>query len=132
MRKTSVKEFSEDLKDFFDEGVISEVYSDDDKCLCNVANYCYICFPYYKDETLNSQIGLPISAESLKKMIDDRMYFYRATLSLGNNINKSFLVFDDALLKKLLEKKKIYDVTGPSNYIDKEMEEEIMGKGKKI
>ena len=65
-------------------------------------------------------------------MIDDRMYFYRATLSLGNNINKSFLVFDDALLKKLLEKKKIYDVTGPSNYIDKEMEEEIMGKGKKI
>lgn len=131
MKSTSKEEFYEDTKRFYDAGLLRDVYVDDIKCICNASNNHYICFPYFKSEKSNSQIGFMFQAEHLKTLISDKFFIYKLIYEKDQDfINKWSCLTNDKLFNALLERKKQTDVEGPSKFVDLALEEEIMKKEK--
>ena len=131
MIKTSKEEFYIDLKKFYDSGILKDVYSSDNVCLCNASNYGYIAFPYMKIST-GSQIGVSFNSKGLTKFINDPTYVYKKLLYGDQQYMKECLVImNDYTFDKLAEYKKQTDLNGPNSAIDLDLEKQIMSNSKK-
>lgn len=131
MKLTSKEEFYRDTQRFFDAGLLKEVYSDDIKCICNACNSHYICFPYLKVDDLNSQMGLVCTEKAIKPMLSDANLIVKLLTNNDQKFIDTWCCYaNDQLFNELLEIKKKTDIEGPSKFVDLELEDEIMQKGK--
>jgi hypothetical protein len=132
----NMKEFYKNAPLFFDEGLVREVFIDDDFCICNISNYVYAFFPFPKtffekrDFKKNGYCGMVIPKSMASLLIEDISNIKLLAACDSKEINDlSFRLNDKSYL--ILKKYKMQtDLNGPTKEIDFEMEKEIMSKSK--
>lgn len=121
--------FYKDSMAFFEAGLLKEIYSSDELCICNIANQCYGVFPYVK--TPSGQSCLLIIPKHVKEIIENPSFLTMLVNSLDHKtlVSRS-IALNNKTFKLMEEMKKRNDINGPTKDIDFEMEEELMAKNK--
>ena len=65
---TAKETFYDDLKAFFDSGLMKELYMTDKLCICELGQFTYIVFTFIKDAESGKQIGFTASHPVIKKI----------------------------------------------------------------
>ena len=128
------EKFYNDISKFIDEGIVKEIFSNEELCILNFSDFYYVVCPYiFTDE--NHSFGLITNAENAKEIAEDNIklfytlrtfdkdYFQKGTLELSEeNYNN---------IKKFVS---INQNNRPSKFINYDIEQEIMNmnKGKTI
>ena len=123
------EKFYQDSKMFFETGVLTEIYSNDDFCICNISNQCYGVFPYV--EVSDIQTGVLMVPEHIKQIVyDNNMFNYIINNMDRNILEKRTIVLNKQMLESMINMKNKNDLQGPTTDIDFEMEQELMSKNK--
>lgn len=117
--------FYEEAKKFFDEGIIYEIYSTDDFCICNVADTSYAAFIYKKSNI--GFTGLLLSSSGVKKIVKDNSYLGKLVNSMDDEFFRKMLIaLDDKTLDFLRKVKNERKIDRDNPKIDYSMEQELI------
>lgn len=124
------EQFYKDAFPFFYEGLIKEIYSNDNIIICNLSNFTYGVFGYIK--TKEGQGGVLITADNVRNIVANPNYCNQLIDELDKHdllLNRT-IVLNNKTFEVLKKFKGKTDLTGPSADIDLKMEEELMSKNK--
>lgn len=116
-------------KDFFDAGIIREIYNSDNISICNICNATYVVFDYNLLKNLDYPIGFLFNQNGIKDVINN----YEGYLALIASFDKadykrSSIELSPDKFEKYLNLKNKMDIEGPGKDINYDFEEEIMKK----
>lgn len=116
--------FYKDLKDCFEEKLITEISRGKRFSVCNMADMFYAVFPHVKSGKY--QCGVIVNHENIKYLVEDEMFFKKIYSSMSKEEQKQLSFVLDEGVKELLRKYKAKtDLEGPSNDIEVELEEQL-------
>jgi len=128
-------QFYKVAQQFFDLGLMNEIYSSDKLCVCNVANVGYYVFSY--DSILNGNYQFPIGVSFQKDIIEDIINnndnWYTHIKAAGKDyVNKYLVSLSPKVMDVMLKLKNERDINGPGPNIDYEWEERIKNRNKSL
>ena len=121
--------FYELSKEYFDNGLLREIYSSSMVSICNLANSMYLAFLFAAIDE-NGVVGVVADKDVLKTIIQNNNYVYKIVQSyIQSNDNKYFVELNDKLTETFMPIKEKRSAPGcESSNIDFELEEEIIRK----
>ena len=127
----SMNDFRRHATKFFEEDLLRVIFTDDDFCICNVANHVYALFPFpvtlsdRKDFEEQGFFGICISKEYVSLLVQDVSYIRSLAEMDPDEINKLSFRLNEKNYSVLKKCKHNTDLNGPTKDIDFEMEEKI-------
>lgn len=123
--------YNSKIKELLNEGLIREIYSSSKISIMNISNSCYAVFDYEGCFKLNSIFGLIMDAQSIRTIINDESQFRKWLNGVSKKeVSKCMLIVNDANINVMKSLKSKTDVSGPTEDIDLQLEQELMQKNK--
>ena len=117
---------------FFEAGLLKEIYNIGNVSICNMANTSYVLFSYdMYDENIQNYSGIMFNGKKIKEVVNNPelvlIGFMNGDLNKKRNLlvpltEKSFSIMQDFKNKT--------DITGPTQDIDLEFEENLKQKSR--
>ncbi len=127
MESKNIEKFYEKLNQFYDLGILRNVYSDDNTIACSCFNQYYVVFNLNVQKQFDSNfVGLITNSFGLKSTISDSNFLLNCFKFIPKADNERYMfILNDAFLKDFLSKKSECEQLEPSSNVDLELEEQI-------
>lgn len=101
----TVDPFYADLRPFFEDGLLTQVYRTGRLCVCEAANLCYYAFPDIKTD--GWQTGFVLKPEAIRKIIDEGEDFFVRSVNAASpeQLRAAAQVFNEAQFCELYVKR---------------------------
>ena len=122
---TKREEFLLENERFFEAGFIREIYANDEVSILNVCNSLYAATKYQKVDN-SKHLATLVGIEQIKEIVNDNIWLLKWMANLSHEDMKTVLMeFNDRTFEVMKGIKEQTDVTGPTQYIDLELEENL-------
>ena len=116
--------FKYDMKELYDEKLVSELFTSKKITLCNVADSFYAAFPHAKVSGV--QCGVIVSPEIMKMIYNDPSSFSKFFNQLSNEDKEKYVfALTDDTKEVLRDMKRETELNGPVADIDVEFEQQL-------
>ena len=115
---------------FFESGFIREIYGNEDVSILNVCNSLYVATKYQKLEGYNHTATI-VGIDQIKEIVENNSYLINWMSRLSReDMKKVLMEFNDRTFEVMKKIKGETDITGPTQYIDLELEENLKQKNR--
>ncbi len=116
--------FLNNIKQFIENGLVTEVFHNDIISIFNCANTIYVVTAYDISESYNKYYGLILDKDLMDYLSESNDNYASFLRGISKDLFiKQYLLFSDHTFKRFKEMKENTDVNGPSQYIDFNYEE---------
>ena len=119
--------FCNALQNFFDAGVLREIYYDNMISICNVSNSCYAIFDYVICKEMGIPCGFVLEACYLHNVMHNNVCFYKWIAQIPENERDQHVICcGEKTFAAMIKRKQQTDLKGP--LVNLEYEQKLIDK----
>ena len=131
-REQYKQQFKELIAPFLESDLLKEIYKDEYVSICNIANTSYALFSY--DMMCNGKddfVGILFNGQYLEKVADNPQLLLKDFVNSDEKKKLNMMVpLNEKSFEIMKNMKKKTDISGPTNEINLELEEQLLAKNK--
>ena len=111
------------IYNFFDEGLVKQIYFNDKISICNVANCCYVIFEKGVIELSEIPFGVIMEQKYLESIMQDNSRFYNWASKISKKeLDERIVFFNDKTFELMKKEKLQNEINGSKVNLDYEQE----------